>query len=408
MASLASNVFWLLSSLSLLIAGSGVDAGNRAWESSIHFARKTTEIEARDLSRSPNFHDNRTTVVTRDAGRAKYEKRWFGIEPVEGGYTLWPKGNIKICFEQKDHMHKGQQKTTEEILKDDLVMAVKLWRKAGLEAKDNWFGVEFVDDVEYCTDRNKRYEFLLVQYAGEGVEEMATTPGVPPRLDPDNLQHKFRDLGPRMLLSDSTNMGMMNVVPNYAHELGHSWGLHHEHQNPRWWGLPYSAQDRDTYFFGQGSWFCDRLSDHDETVQRINKLELSDAEKAELIRDMCRSRSAARAVKFRGAYNWLPVKDEPTQWDDSRKEPDYESIMIYPSMAGGKGTAPNKQLVLLKKPDGDPIQPVSRPSQFDVKGLYHMYRAPKPKIKQLFAAAGSPFKNAIEKIRKKDPDSSCV
>ncbi len=78
-----------------------------------------------------------------------------------------------------------------------------------------------------------------------------------------------------------------------------------------------------------------------------------------------------------------------------------------PSNAGGKTVNGVKQNVLTKM-NGDLIQPNSKPSQQDVKGLKKMYgfKTSNGIISNL-GATGSRLKNTFMNIRKKDPDSSC-
>lgn len=121
-------------------------------------------------------------------------------------------------------------KSTEQILRGPLDEARGLWRDKGLDDDQGWFKWDVQDDRTYCSDRENRGEFLLVMYAGVGVEDMATTPGTGSQLDPGNTQTSFENLGPRMRLSEPLTMGHRSVVTNYAHEMGHAWGFHHEHQ----------------------------------------------------------------------------------------------------------------------------------------------------------------------------------
>lgn len=73
-----------------------------------------------------------------------------------------------------------------------------------------------------------------------------------------------------MVLSNVLTMDHRNAVANYAHEMGHSWRFHHEHQNPDWWVEGWSGEPRDSYLFGDGSFFCERLSDYTNAVTRID------------------------------------------------------------------------------------------------------------------------------------------
>lgn len=104
-----------------------------------------------------------------------------------------------------------------------------------------------------------------------------------------------------MILSDVLTMGHRNVVANYAHEMGHAWGFHHEHQNPDWWSEAWSEEYRKDYFFGEGSFFCERLSDYAEALARIDAdTTKTPAEKGVLKRKMCYSRDSAIEAKFTG------------------------------------------------------------------------------------------------------------
>lgn len=211
--------------LSLALAIAGVEAGSRAWESSVKYAR-TAEMEAihaRDLAFQA--HGNGTTLSGRGISRAttrdappssQHDKRWIGIKPDGATLRLWPQGNIKVCFEQQTW---PSGSTTEDILRPSLASARGLWRDRNLDDRDGWFQFEFVADAAWCNDRANRPDYLLVMYAGPNVQNMATTPGMGPKLDTANTR-PIEDLGPKMMLSDVLTMGHKNVVANFAHEMG--------------------------------------------------------------------------------------------------------------------------------------------------------------------------------------------
>lgn len=63
---------------------------------------------------------------------------------------------------------------------------------------------------------------------------------------------------------------------------------------------------------------------------------------------------------------------------------------------------------MLKKPNGEPIEPVSKPSQLDVDGLYKMYNAKRSKAKQLLQKKGSQSFAKFKEVFKKGNRSGCV
>ncbi|KAK4040083.1 hypothetical protein C8A01DRAFT_15991 [Parachaetomium inaequale] len=388
--------------LSLLLAVTGVDAGNRAWEPPIHYAKAA--IAARDLSGVNNIYFNGTNV---SSDHHAHQKRFFGINTPANSQSyprLWPNGNIDACFEQVDHQHDGQMKSTRAILYDGLIAARELWRQEGLD-DNKGFRFNILPDNDAGCQRNLRSTHLLIIYAGQGSTKMATTVGIdqpqaaPESNAPDSM------LGPTITLSDSLEVGMENVVANFAHELGHAWGLHHEHQNPKWWHETLSGVDRgDNWFFSEENFHCENLKGFDELMAAYNGQ--PDYISRPFRNKICRNRGQAGAQQFAGGFNYIPITDEPNTIDDGRNEPDWDSIMLYPSHAGGKIVAGVKQVVLTKR-NGDLIQPVFKPSKRDVAGLKKMYGVKSSFLGKILGDTGNSLKNKFDSIRKKDKDSGC-
>lgn len=208
------------------LATIGVEGGHRAWEPPIHHLDSKAVLMSRDLM----------DVVTgnRTSGNISmplhsHQKRVVSIQPHahgSGDYPqLWPDGTITACFEQRQHDIPGKgMRTTREILGAELGEAYKLWTSAGIRFKFRLLN----DNDARCNPnhgnfRNTRPQVLLISYAGHEVRSMRTDVGMVPG---QSMQHDPRKWGPSMLLSNVVDMGMGNVVPNYAHELGHAWGLH--------------------------------------------------------------------------------------------------------------------------------------------------------------------------------------
>lgn len=188
------------------------------------------------------------------------------------------------------------------------------------------------------------------------------------------------------------------------------------------WSGDYSSFERDKSFFGKDNWNCKNLLDYEAAVARVDANDkLQDYEKPKHKEWLCTKRSIALTYDFSG-HDYLPI--EHAKWEQGRKEPDYDSIMICklgkkspssrlvsstnthcldPSDCGAKpGTK-----ILLQKPSGKDIDPVYKPTKNDVKGLKTLYSMPTSKTKKFLGAIGSAVKDTFDKDRKKDSDSTC-
>lgn len=70
-----------------------------------------------------------------------------------------------------------------------------------------------------------------------------------------------------MQLTDRT-MGLLNVQANYAHELGHAWGLWHEHQNPNFWKGVVAAEGGEVFGPDNNNWNCQNLLDYNSYMNQ--------------------------------------------------------------------------------------------------------------------------------------------
>ncbi|PGG98288.1 hypothetical protein AJ79_08925 [Helicocarpus griseus UAMH5409] len=358
--------------LGWLLASSSVLAGNRAWESTAN------EI----------YGNSSSSSLTDPSNDQQLSKRWLVLDQRNPAIELWDRGHIKVCFDEQHHPIGEKWIKTEDILRGRLEAARKLWRDFGLDDKDGWFRFEFMDRA-FCDDRTRRSEYLLVEYAGLGNVEMATTVG---RLFNPGSNVHWKKAGSRMFLSDSKRVGTGNVVSNFAHEMGHAWGLQHEHQNPRWWTSEYSKEMTTYPFFGQ-NWFCKDLADYQMAVNRVME-DPSFPNKDEGKAAICTHLTAATRVRFTGAMNWLPRYDAVGPL--GRKEPDWRSIMIYHSRCGGSRPGSRAATVMLRN-DGREIKRVFRPSQLDIDGLYELYGRERPKPHFLLQKTNRAFKRVYWK-----------
>jgi len=284
-------------------------------------------------------------LIVRENETFTLDKRWLTIEPRPDGAHVWPDTTIRYCFEND---------VTKQKLLYDLEAARDRWYSNGLP--EDRFKLTEVSGTE-C--QSNRANVLLIKYNGQGI--LSTTPGLLP-LDAHQPNYK----GPTMHLSDSTSVGMLEVIANYAHELGHAWGMLHEHQNPSFWSQPYTGGFSQIFTFN-----CQNLKDH---AERSGSLP-NPADQTQL----CQDRAFAYEQKF-SASDYLPFRAGvrgPQIAIATDADVDWNSIMLYPSGAGGLGAASpgNDQRlpILLKTSDGSRIPINLNPSTRDVEALKQLY-----------------------------------
>lgn len=312
-------------------------------------------------------------VVVVEAGSKAWErthnpagaaKRWVSIEPPKGRDARWPGGTIKYCWADSE---------SEKVLSADLSAARDAWYRAGLD--ESLFKWERQNSLT-CLGNINRRNWLKIRYNDKGV--LSTTNGRQPVNDKEDADYK----GPTMHLSDSLKVGFLERVPNYAHEIGHAWGLLHEHQEPSFWEQPFGSKMGTVWgarLKARGirgtmtTFHCDHLSDYDG--------------------------------------HWTKWKEEHPGDNDV----DWDSLMLYPSGAGGKGDVPipaegRPPLHLVTQ---DPRQPVltrngqrygspKTPSSKDVEGLYDLYGLKEEDLPEpFFNEAKSKWHNPFDKLVKK-------
>jgi len=278
----------------------------------------------------------------------------------------WANRVIRYCF-SPDQETQAAKSRLKKYLKD----ARKIWIAKGL---DEGFRIEEVNDNTCTSQRN---DVLMVRYTGL-TGGMATFVGFP-----DSSIVMQPDQGASMMLTDRIDMGLLDVVANFAHELGHAWGLYHEHQNPKFWSGVDGA-DAGTVWGpnNPGGWNCVNLKDYASVVTGL-VVQTGNGGNRNLNRDrLCSNQGVAAAARF-SASDYLPMPGMGTAHSDGHgaNEVDWQSIMIYPSGAGGIETKPGQPVTpeddhrapILLQPGGARIPINLFPSALDIAALNGLY-----------------------------------
>lgn len=341
----------------LLVSAEGVHGGSRFWEAKAPNKRTNP---------SPDYAPIETLNAT-----SRLVKRAISIvnRPEDNALPrLWPNKKIRYCFEDENTVIKGLWQ-----------QAIELW--APLMA--HGFSYEKVSDSE-C--ESQRSTVLRVHYNDKGV--LSSTLGIPSideaanEADPDHAI-----VGPYTRFSDMAGVGQDDIAANVAHELGHVWGLHHEHQNPRWWrlssehisgGWPSLGRNPEETRFQTNGFNCRNLKDYNDARARVQAkidAEPDDYKKSILQLDLdrlCISQVTANKHGF-SAGEWLPLAQTWHLEDDQTFDP--QSLMMYPSGAGGTGLGNNRARVMVYK-DNTPIPNRIAPSAMDIDRLLTLYGNP--------------------------------
>ncbi|KAI4678876.1 hypothetical protein J4E81_010604 [Alternaria sp. BMP 2799] len=357
-----------------MVGAETVHAGSRFWESKAPNQRGNL---------TPYYEDLLTLNST-----STLVKRAMSIQNLPNDKQtarIWPKKKIRYCFEEKPSpSFKGQWE-----------QAMKAW--PGLDR--HGFTYEPVSD-RVCKSKSERSSVLHILYNDEG--KLISTNGIPvvdAAADPSDPK---TILGPYTMLSDKEGVGQGNVVANMAHEIGHIWGLHHEHQIPYYWevseqhtydpwNIPVENPGRVKEFQTSG-FDCSKLKDYDDIYGGLAAdvaAETDNRKQAELqaeLNRLCRSRVVAGKYGF-SAYEWLPLEHTSKLVIDKDFDPD--SIMMYPSNAGGKGGYGDAREDVMKYKDGSRILPRFGPSPMDYERLIMLYGDPTPSTLEVPHSSGS-------------------
>ncbi|KAF1812795.1 hypothetical protein P152DRAFT_326307 [Eremomyces bilateralis CBS 781.70] len=286
-----------------------------------------------------------------------HDKRYFTVGiPGQGTANSigensqpWPNAKIRYCFADDE---------AETELNDHVISGMQLWYEHGLN--ENVFKMVKIGRTECMGDRANH---LVVSYNGQG--HLGSSVGKIVANPPDQP-------GPSMMLSTLDSVGMLDVRANVAHEIGHAWGLLHEHQRPNLWSA-------FNYFTGSSQYYDAFLF----TCQNMRDYQAKLAEHGQGVMDnACKLRSAAEAIDF-SAKEYLPILArgvfrEP-DFITSPDAVDWDSLMLYASGCGGAGVASpgnDQRAPVLQRRDGTALSPIvlkTQPSVMDVAALSALY-----------------------------------
>ena len=157
----------------------------------------------------PTFHSLRSNATS-----GHPDRRWLAVDTGTGpGDTqLWPDKTITCAFKSKEDR---------TALQANFKKAWELWKAAGIP------GDEYKWNIITKAECDKiRPKCLLIEVK----QAMISSVGMIPANAKTGVD------GPYMHLDDvPLRHNKWPLEINYAHEMGHDWGLAHEHQNPAFW-----------------------------------------------------------------------------------------------------------------------------------------------------------------------------
>ncbi|KAK3935546.1 hypothetical protein QBC46DRAFT_397358 [Diplogelasinospora grovesii] len=272
--------------------------------------------------------------------------------------VLWTGNRIPFCIDTTLDIN------TRQTIEDALVSAWGLWVAEGVR------GLVFEPGSQEECQAGESNTYLSVTISETS---MATTLGM-------------GGAGGRMMLVMDENFGLGDRVANFAHEIGHAWGLVHEHQRPDVWTADYGGTATSNTF----TFNCQNLKDYQSTLSTNGYTPGSQP-----AIQMCLTLSAAGTAHFGGGLNYLPYEQGSVV---TTSKFDEKSIMLYASNTGGIVDAGNRRDVYTFA-NGGQVGPNRVPSQVDVENLQTLYGIQTSSVGQCLAYMPcSPFQSLFSSL----------
>ncbi|KAI9037270.1 uncharacterized protein KD926_000707 [Aspergillus affinis] len=314
-----------------------------------------------------------------DAGHPLWEsstkiKRAIPLDLSLDFTTTWPGGVVPFCWEN--------DATRLEFIRD-LHHAMNLWYTAGLpEPRFRFYEVSYEDCM-----RDRRNS--LVIHKADGPLEFATTvgkyTGPPSDLLPGSVAYFNSETE-----IPSGRVARNTIAEKIAHEIGHIFGLYHEHQDPYFWRPPSPVFEI----------VCPSIEGFEQATEHLDIVEIYGPD------GICVNQHTALYRGWNNVAHFLPILElahlarPPPPHVPENSDVDWDSIMLYPST-----TALNQNrggFTLRKAKNGRAYRiPIKRaPSTMDVQGLIYLYFAAEQRqLPRLYHDPRSEYYTAFQNLQ---------
>ncbi|KOC17458.1 hypothetical protein AFLA70_10g006580 [Aspergillus flavus AF70] len=288
-----------------------------------------------------------------EAGATTVTSEWIHMDP-SPEYRTWEDQTIRYAFNSPE---------TKENVEYDVKAAWSLWLAAGLPET-----YRFVETTKAWCDATPDNCLLIIQ--DDDPPSLFTSLGRSPIEPWDRIAMYLNFEG-----QDEEYIRALMIT----HEIGHAWGLIHEHQNPLLWQFAYRETRTDSLV----QFYCANVQGYDEVARQFSDdtLELWSEN------GPCRNQDRAIDLDFLAAdiLPWAARKQQPHRLWPLDSDVDWESIMIYASHTfGRKDEHDVPKLTLVRTHELQEIPEPLIPTQLDVKGLQHIYHPVYGKFREVF------------------------